>query len=107
MDAMVNVSTQEADDFATLRSNVCTQVRTTERRSIDALYQHTAGLTIFIFDPPAAWSLPTVGSWEDTLWMQFALLYPHHEGYPGEDLRQREWQAEAVGEIMIAPRPAF
>jgi hypothetical protein len=44
---------------------------------------------------------------DDDLRMQFAPLHPHKEGHPGEDLRQRAWQAEAVGEIVIAPRSAF
>lgn len=43
----------------------------------------------------------------DDLGVQFTLLHPHHEYHPGEDLRQREGQAEAVGEIMIATGPAF
>ncbi len=44
---------------------------------------------------------------EDDLGVQFAPLHSRQEGHPGEDLRQREGQAEAVGEIVIATRSAF
>src|SRR5712691_530466 len=36
------------------------------------------------------------------LGVQFAPLHPRQQGHPGEDLRQREGQAEAVREIVIA-----
>jgi hypothetical protein len=42
-----------------------------------------------------------------TLGVQFAPLHPRQQDHPGEDLRQREGQAEAVREIVIATRPAF
>jgi hypothetical protein len=44
---------------------------------------------------------------KDDLGTQFAPLHPRQQGHPGEDLRQRAWQAEAVGEIVIAARSAF
>ncbi len=44
---------------------------------------------------------------EYDLRVQFAPLHPRQQGHPGEDLRQRAWQAEAVGEIVIATRSAF
>ena len=44
---------------------------------------------------------------EYDLGVQFAPLHPHQECHPNEDLRQRDWQAEPVEEIMIATRPAF
>ena len=44
---------------------------------------------------------------EYALGMQFAMMHPHLQGHPGQDLWQREWQAELVREIVIAPQPAF
>jgi hypothetical protein len=44
---------------------------------------------------------------EDGLGVKFAPLHPRQQGHPGEDLRHREGQAEAVGEIVITTRSAF
>src|SRR5215467_15113840 len=93
---------------AMLASNSSTpSSRATHRRAPRMLPTTACRITILFiwFSSYCCWPLNAPA--EYGLGVQLAPLHPRQQGHPGEDLRQRAWQAEAVGEIVIAAWSAF
>ena len=53
------------------------------------------------------YSLDSLFPFEYALGLPFATLYLRQEGHPRQDLWKRAWQAEAVGQIVIAAWTTF